>query len=284
MIAITGGEPLMKEGIFELLGVIGRLGFPFGIVTNGVLVDRPQAQRLVDTGIGSISLSLDAPPGINDTLRGKGTASKVERAIASLDACSYRGKLEIVSTITKPAVAYLDDMRRHVAALKVPLWRVVPVMPIGRAAAHPDLIPDANDLRTILNYVAKGREDGLKPKPEFGEECYLGDLYEGMVRPYLFQCRAGITIGGIMADGTIGACPELSEVFIQGNILKDRFQDVWEAGYEVFRDRSWTRKGICSVCDAFSRCHGGSFHLYPDRDSEILRCFYEMLKHGHSFQ
>lgn len=277
MIAVTGGEPLLKPDVLDLFRELRRLGFSFGMVTNGVLVDKELARQLVETGIGSISLSLDAPPEANDAVRGKGTADKVEAAIENLRAVGYSGKLEIISTLTTPTVAHLDEMRRHVARLRVPLWRIAPVMPIGRAKERPELVPGPAEIRAILEFIFQGRQDSYMPKPEFGEEGFVGDRYESTVRPYLCQCRAGITTGGILADGRIGACPELADTFVQGNILKERFKEVWETRYQVFRDRTWTHKGICASCNELKRCRGGSLHLYPDLESEIQRCFYKML-------
>jgi len=278
MVAVTGGEPLLKDGIIDIFFEIGRRGFPFGMVTNGTLLDRDIAAMIVESGMGSVSLSLDGLPEGNDSLRGRGVADKVEIATKNLRDAGYRGKLEIITTLTRPAVPRLDEIRRHIAALEVSSWRVVPVMPIGRAAARPDLIPTPEDLKVTLDFIKKARADGYLPAPEFGEEGYLGDEFEAEVRPFLFQCRAGLSTAGIMSDGRIGACPELADSFTQGHISTDRFKDVWENRFEVFRDRSWTCRAACASCDAFSRCKGGSLHLYPDPDKDFLRCYYLMLK------
>jgi radical SAM protein with 4Fe4S-binding SPASM domain len=278
MVAITGGEPLLKPDVFELFDELGRLGFPFGMVSNGQLIDRDMARRIAGTRMGSISLSLDAPPEVNDSFRGEGSAAGVEQAVENLRAAGYQGKLEIISTVTPAAVACLDDMRRHVARLHVQLWRIAPVMPIGRAAHRPELVPGPAELRTMLRFIHDGRLDDYRPRPEFGEEGYLGDDFEGRVRPYLCQCRAGITTGGVLADGRVGACPELSNAFVQGHLDEGRFKQIWDTRYQIFRDRSWTRRDACASCDAFARCRGGSLHLYPDPASSFLRCFYLMLK------
>ena len=277
MLAITGGEPLLKPGLFDFLKQVSSLGFPFGMVTNGTLLNPEAAKKIVDSGLGSISLSLDAPPEINDQLRGNGTSRKVEQAIKNLREAGYRGKLEVISTITKPAVPHLEELRRWLAGMLVPLWRLLPVMPIGRATGRADLIPDPMDLKIILDFIEAGRSDRLLPQPEFGEEGYLGEKYEGVVRPYRFQCRAGLTVGGIFFDGKIGACPELGDAFVQGHVDRDNFRKVWDERYQLFRDRSWTRKDACADCDAFKTCGGGSLHLYQDPHCEFSRCFYLML-------
>jgi len=272
MVAITGGEPLLKDGIFDLFDELGRLGFRFGMVCNGTLLDTAAARRISESGMGSISLSLDAPLAVNDSVRGSGSFEGVRGAVQSLDTAGYRGILEIMSTVTRPVIPYLASMRDVVADLGVPRWRLVPVMPIGRAAQHPDLVVTADDLRVILEYCATARADGRIPRPEYGEEGYLGDRYEGVVRPFFHLCRAGLNVAGIMADGRVGACPELPESFLQGDLADDDFATIWETRYQIFRDRSWTRRGPCKTCEAWSRCRGGSLHLYSGPHQDFCRC------------
>jgi radical SAM protein with 4Fe4S-binding SPASM domain len=278
MVAVTGGEPLLKEGVFDLFEELKRLGFPYGMVTNGQLLDQEAARRLVRAGMVSLSLSMDGPPELNDQLRGRGVAENVARAVRHLHEAGYKGKLEIISTLTRPTVATLEPMRRWIASLRVPLWRIAPVMPIGRAGERPELVPDASDVRAMLEYLLATRKDGYTPRPEFGEEGYLGRRYEGHVRPYLCQCNAGITVGGIRHDGRIGACPELSDAFDQGDVRKDRFKDVWDHGYDVMRDRRWARVGPCADCEHWKDCQGGALHLYEAPGSPFLRCFWKMLE------
>jgi radical SAM protein with 4Fe4S-binding SPASM domain len=207
---------------------------------------------------------------VNDALRGRGSSDKVAAAIKHLQNAGYKGKLEIISTLTQPSVDTLETMRRWIAAQRVPLWRVAPVMPIGRAAERADLVPGNGDLRAILEFLLAARRDGFVPRPEFGEEGYLGRRYEGHVRPYLCQCNAGTSVGGIRYDGRIAACPELSDAFDQGHVKKN--------GYQVMRDRSWAKKsGPCADCEHWDDCQGGALHLYEAPGQPFLRCFWKML-------
>ena len=120
MIAVTGGEPLLKPGIFTLFEELARLGFPYGMVTNGFFLDRETATRLVATKIGSVSISMDAPGPTNDEMRGPGASDKVREALTHLREAGFCGKLEVISTITRPVVPMLSAMRRHLSALRVP--------------------------------------------------------------------------------------------------------------------------------------------------------------------
>jgi radical SAM protein with 4Fe4S-binding SPASM domain len=279
MIAVTGGEPLFKPGIFEIFKHLHERGFHYGMVCNSFLLDAEAARKLVEYGMDSISLSCDCIPEINDSIRAKGSSKHVVEAIGHLRDAGYKGILEILSTITKPCVPHLEEMRQWVMAQGITRWRVSPVIELGRAAENPDLILDDDDMKTILKFVRSRRRELGDLKPEFSEEGFLGDDYEGLVRPYLCQCRAGINVGGIRYDGKLGACPEISQYFDQGDIRKERFSDVWNNRYQDFRDRSWTRKlGPCRHCDKFDVCHGGAFHLYDNKDTPTARCFYEMVK------
>ncbi len=280
MVAVTGGEPLTKPGIFDLFRELQRLSFPYGMVSNGWLLTEEVARKVVELGMASITLSMDAPPPLNDRLRGEGTSQAVFKAVESLHNAGFQGKLEIFSTITKPAIPLLDQTRAIVSAMRVPFWRVSPVMPLGRAARRADLLPGPAEIRQIYEFVLAARADEYTPAPETCEEGYLGNRFEGNVRPYLCQCRAGVSIAGILCDGRIGACPELSDSFVQGHIREDRFSDVWRDRYQVFRDRSWMRKGQCGNCEQFRRCEGGSVHLYENTQSDPHRCLYLLAKEG----
>ena len=279
MVAVTGGEPLFREGIYDIFRHLHEKGFHYGMVCNSFLLDAEAARKLVDCGMDSISLSCDCIPEINDTIRAKGSSKHVVEAIGHLRAAGYKGILEILSTITKPCIPHLEEMRQWVSSLGITRWRVSPVIAIGRAAENPDLLLDDDDILELLRYTRAKRRALDELRPEFSEEGYLGDEFEGLVRPYLCQCRAGINVAGIRYDGKLGACPEISQVFDQGDIHTDRFRDVWDNKYREYRDRSWTRElGPCRHCDKFDICRGGAFHLYEDMHTPTARCFYEMVK------
>ncbi|MBQ8035603.1 MAG: radical SAM protein [Proteobacteria bacterium] len=281
MIAVTGGEPLFRKDIFEIFARLYERGFRYGMVCNSTLLNEEAARKLVECGMDSISLSCDSLPEINDSIRGKGMSAHVVKAIKNLKDAGYAGILEILSTITKPCMDHLEEMREWVTAQGVKRWRVSPVIAIGRAAENPDLLLDDADIRKLLTFVRNRRRvlGDDEVRPEFSEEGYLGDDFEGLVRPYLCQCRAGINVGGIRYDGIVGACPEISQYFDQGDIRKERFKDIWDNRYQDYRDRSWTRKlGPCRHCDKFDLCHGGAMHLYDDKSTPTHRCFYEMVK------
>ena len=108
-----------------------------------------------------------------------------------------------------------------------------------------------------------------------GEQCL--DHFAVLVRTmrladdYFFSCQAGITVGSVLNDGSISACPSIRADFHQGNIYKDEFMDVWENNYQPYRDRTWMKKGECATCKYFRYCRGNGMHL-RDGQGELMVC------------
>ena len=68
-ICLTGGEPLLYGDFFELAQAIHDRGFRWGMTSNGTLISREVARKLHETGMGTISISVDGLPETHDRLR-----------------------------------------------------------------------------------------------------------------------------------------------------------------------------------------------------------------------
>ncbi len=90
-VRITGGEPLIRRGIEELVGRIARLGIAdIAITTNGLLLDSTMARKLRAAGLGRVSISLDALDA-ETFARVTGSAVDPQRVLAGIDAASAAG-------------------------------------------------------------------------------------------------------------------------------------------------------------------------------------------------
>lgn len=105
---------------------------------------------------------------------------------------------------------------------------------------------------------------------------FLGN-YEGDVRDHFFHCQAGVSVGSVLVDGAISACPSIRADYHQGNIYKDDFMEVWNNKYQPYRDREWMRKGECADCEFFRYCKGNGMHL-RDGKGDLLFCHYKRLQ------
>lgn len=270
MIVFTGGEPLMRSDL-EVAGQnLYRRGFPWGFVTNGMLLNRARLRSLLDSGLRAVTISLDGMEESHNWLRGnKMSFAKAVEAIRLLPEVPDL-KYDVVTCVNQRNYGELDQLRDLLIAMNVAEWRVFTIFPIGRAKSDELLQLQPNEFKGLFDFISETRTSG-KIKLNYGCEGFLG-AYEGEVRDNFFFCRAGINVGSILADGSISACPDLRDNFIQGNIYHDNFLDVWTNRFEKFRDRSWTKTGICADCEFYRYCEGNGMHLHDEKTGELLFC------------
>ena len=94
MLCITGGEPLLHPDFFEIVQHANRLGFPWGITTNGTLIDKPMAEALRDAKMDTVTVSLDGLETSHEWLRSvPGSFQKALAGITSLRDAGSRYRL-----------------------------------------------------------------------------------------------------------------------------------------------------------------------------------------------
>ncbi len=267
-VVLTGGEPLCYPSLFALGRDISALGFPWGMVTNGFAWTEDTTAAARSAGLDTITVSLDGPEAEHDWLRGRaGSYERALGAIRMLTRDRFWQAMDVVTCVHPRNLSTLDAVHRLLAANEVPAWRLFTISPIGRAASHPELCLDREGMRALLEAIARYRRTGAM-RVDYSESGYLGRELDGCVRDAAHFCRAGISIGGVMANGDILACPNIDRRFRQGNIAEDLFTEAWETRFREFRDRAWMRNGDCAACPEWNWCVGGSFHL---RDPETMR-------------
>jgi MoaA/NifB/PqqE/SkfB family radical SAM enzyme len=117
---ITGGEPLLWEGLFETLDYGFRAGYETIFMnTNGTLITERTGKRLGDYGSLSISISLDGHQGLHDRIRGKGSYRRAMRGIG--EALNAGKNLTIFTTVTRSLMPelphFVDDLYKEFPAV-----------------------------------------------------------------------------------------------------------------------------------------------------------------------
>ena len=278
MIALTGGEPLMRKDLAQCGKEFYNREFPWGIVTNGYGLTKERFNELLQSGLRSITVSLDGlTPETHDWMRGKtGSWEHAKNAIAmvaSSDGLVY----DVVTCVNKRNINDLDEIKKLLINLGVKQWRLFSIFPKGRAENNPLLHLSSEEFVRMLNFIKQTRKEGII-KASYGCEGFLGD-YEMEVRDTPFFCRAGVHVGSVLVDGSISACPSLRADYIQGNIYKDNFWTVWNERYQIMRDRSWTKTDKCAKCKSFKYCEGNGLHLREQKTDKLLRCHLELIAH-----
>ena len=277
-LALTGGEPLVREDLEDCGRAFRERGFPWGMVTNGYDLTESRLAALVRAGLGSITISLDGLEDSHNWLRGR--PDSFARAVEAIrHVTRVRGLVhDVVTCVNQKSFPELDAVKELLIGLGVKRWRLFNIFPKGRAKDNALLDVSGPQFVHILEFLEATRKEG-RISPSYGCEGFLGD-YEGRVRDGFYWCRAGIHIGSVLVDGSISACPSLRGDYIQGNIHQDRFTECWNTRFGVMRDRSWTRTGLCADCDAYRWCEGNGLHLRDQQSGGLLRCHLQMLENG----
>jgi len=269
-VAITGGEPLLREDLPQCGLALRENGFRWGIVTNGYDYTPKMHGKLLAAGMGSITVSLDGMEENHNWLRANNQSFKRAVGALSLITPSKRLNYDVVTCVNGKNIDELETLKEFLISINVKAWRLFTISPIGRAAKNEIMSLNPQQLKKLMEFIVSARNDN-RIKTNFSCEAYLGK-YELKARDSYFFCRAGIQIASVLIDGSISACPNINRIFIQGNIYKDNFLDVWKNKFEAMRVRKWCKTGICANCGAFKNCNGGPMHLWDEKQEEIMKC------------
>ena len=268
-VIFTGGEALLRPDIEDCGLELYRRGFPWGIVSNGYLLDQRRLDSLLDSGMHSIAISLDGLEEEHNWMRQTPDSyARASRAISLL--AKEDGLLwDVVTCVNPRNYAQLDQIKERLIDLGCRRWRLFAIFPMGRAAKDPELQLTREQFTGLLDFARRTREEG-RIVCNYACEGYLGP-YERKVRDQYYFCRAGIEVASILCDGSISGCTSIRSNLHQGNIYHDSLWEVWNNRFQPYRDRSWARKGQCDSCKQWRYCEGNGLHLYDD-DRNLLSC------------
>lgn len=261
---VTGGEPLVRKDLFDIMAYASSLGFRWGMTTNGMLINDEILDKMNETNMETISISLD---GLKDTHESfRKVPNCYDRIIENIKKLQQVPSIKIVQITTvanKKNLHELEDVYKLMKDLNVISWRVINVDPIGRAKDNSDILLNKDEYKYLFNFIKEKREENIM-NVEYGCSHYLGLDLEKELRDTYFICTAGLYVASILSNGDIFICPDVErrKEFIQGNIKTDSFVDVWENKFKIFRNESRTRCDKCQKCSNWKYCCGDSFHTF----------------------
>lgn len=244
-----GGEPLLRASL--VMGALEELRtgkVNVGLVTNGMLLDREIASDLEKCGLSGIQISLDGNKGSHNRLRGnKGAYDGAIRAIdnvlrhtdlhlqiafspTSFNICNVVEEIKLIEQLLHDS----GRLERNWAD-RVEL-RVQPMMLLGRARCHSDIVPDADQHDSLVRKIRRLQ------KGSFGCSLSLiwGDPVDHLVR-YADSKRLSTHVA-VHANGDIVVSPYLNMVV--GNVKRHSLAEYWASGLNSV----WSLPFIRSQC------------------------------------
>lgn len=293
IIILTGGEPLLREDVFEIAEYGTALGLRMVMATNGTLLTPEMAKKIQNSGIKRISISLDGENAEkHDSFR------KVDGAFdASLRGISLLREagveFQINTTVTRRNVDDIEKILKMAVDLGAAAHHIFLLVPTGRAKDMLNQEIDAVRYEKLLHwfYNMRGRTP-LHLKATCAPHYYRILRQEARSRGEKIDfetygldavtrgCLGGTSFCFISYDGIVQPCGYLE--LNCGDLKESSFERVWIDSriFNELRDFSLYR-GKCGICEYKKFCGGCRARAYEatgDYLAEEPLCVYQPVK------
>ena len=289
VVLFSGGEPLLRPDILELIGAARALGLRAVLSTNGTLIEPPLAARLKELDLSYVGVSLDGLREAHDRFRGR--AGAFEAALAGLRACRQAGiKTGLRFTITRRNAGQIPGIFRLLVAEDIPRVCFYHLVYAGRGSrlVNEDL-SKAETRAVVDDILSRTRElhgRGL-PREVLTVDNHADGVYLALRLAREDPARAeavlallrmnggnssGVGIGCVSWDGEVYA-DQFWRHHSFGNVRERPFGEIWSDRGEPLMDRLKDRrghlKGRCARCRWLDLC-GGNFRVRAEAVSGDL--------------
>lgn len=252
-VAISGGEPLTRKDIFEVIAHATSLGIRVGLGSNGTTINPKVVRKLYALGIDRLQISMDGMETSHDELRKwPGLYQKVLKAIAM--AIDGGLRVNVCFTLNRHNKTEVEACVAKAVELGVSRFNLSRFIPTGRG--QHDLDMPHHEWRAVLTkfeHTMKKYAGQIQFSTHLAQQILLEpklSCHTGYI-----GCQAGIGQGCIGPCGEVSPCVMLPAIV--GNIRSQSFADIWTGSAELhkLRDRS-NLKGHCGTCSFRENCGG----------------------------
>ncbi len=255
-LSFTGGEPTLREDLFELIAHGRERGLRVNLITNGRrCADKKFVQSLVDAGLNSSQVSIEGPDAeTHDYIVGiPGAFDQTVQGIKNLkDTDIYT---HCNTTICSPNVDRLEELVDfHADELGMTYFSMNMVIYTGTAAKLRDELQITfSEIGDIVRRVKKrANKKGIQfvwyaPTPV----CLFNPIAHGLGAKHCAACDGLISVD---AEGGLLPCSSFSEPV--GNLLEEGFEKVWyNRASKFWRAKDFAPEG-CKSCEHYKYCYG----------------------------
>ena len=249
MLILSGGEPLLRPDLFQIIRLAVSLGIRVSLASNGTLITPELAKEIADSGVSRVSISLDgADATMHDLGRGQGSFKRSIRGIENL-----RGRVDfqINFTVTQKNQSELIrifDLAEKLGAAALHIFFLVPT---GRGREEDVITPVRQE--EMLRQI-----EGEMDRRTLEVQVTCAPQYARLKRPGHGRgsggCLAGRRFVFVSRKGEVYPCGYLP--LRVGSVREKNFIEIWENSPELQALREGRLKGKCGRCE-FSRSCGG---------------------------
>jgi len=295
VLVFSGGEPLCRRDLFELVEHAKSHQIPTALATNGTLVDSEVAGRIAQSGIARVSISLDgATAEVHNQLRQ--LEGSFEDAIEGIGHLREKGvAFQINVTLTKNNAHQIEDvydLAKSLGAVAVHIFMLVPVG-CGQVLAETDMLsPQQYEQMLVKICELDGRGD-IQVKvtcgPHYERVIREQGLYKMRNKSGQAQnvpgrhghgpskgCLAGLGVLFVGHQGEVFPCGYLPVHC--GNVTQKGLAEIWGQSDDLARMRDTDQlEGKCGLCgyrQICGGCRGRAFGMSGNYMAEEPFCAY----------
>lgn len=296
-----GGEPLTRDDLFEVMEYTQINGIYPSLSTNATLLTKDVCKKIYDTGVRSVSISLDSlSPEKHDSLRNVSGAHNL--AINGINNAIEFGKFDeliINTTLTDFNYKEIPQIYEYIKDLGITRYYVSRILPVGRGRYYMEHDASKENKQKVMRFMAEKLIENIQNNfplevlgrgmPYFSKTCY--DLSQGTYYPLceiltgsepkyqrLFKgntaellhrlnrffsgCATGLFYCGLDCEGYIIPCAPAGHIKL-GNILKEGLHNIWTRHpiLKQIRNRK-NLNGKCARCNMKRLCGGCRLTAY----------------------
>ncbi len=276
VILFSGGEPLTRPDVMELIEFAVSQGLRAVLSTNGTLISQEKARQLKQVNLSYVGVSLDGLQDVNDAFRG--VPGAFQNALEGIRNCREAGiKVGLRFTINKRNASEVEPIFHLLEEEDIPRVCLYHLVYAGRGSDLMDEDLSLDGSRQIvdtimdltLDFHTRGRPKEVLTVDNHcdGPYVYLRMVSENHPRAEdVFQLlqynggnSSGIGIGCVSWDGAVYA-DQFWRHYTFGNVRERKFSEVWtDTSDELMaklKNRKPHLKGRCAQCKWLNICNG----------------------------
>jgi len=281
VVVLSGGEPLLRDDLFEIAAEGTSLGLRMCIATNGALVDSAAAQKMKDCDIKMVSLSLDGPSAeIHDDFRRQEGA--FDAAVKAAGILKSNGINFLVnSSFTRRNMEHIGATKDLAVSLGATAWYMFMVVPTGRGKDIQAELISGEDYDKILewHYEMESAKPPILVRPTCAPQYFRivaqhSGSEDGFERRSLKfatgrmkGCLCGQSIALIDRRGNLQPCSYLP--LNAGNVLEKSVKEIWNESSLLKELRDTGSHGECGICEYRGVCGGCRARAHYIRGSHL---------------
>ncbi|MCK8826140.1 putative heme d1 biosynthesis radical SAM protein NirJ2 [Natroniella acetigena] len=265
----SGGEPLLRDDIYQLVEHAASLGMRPVFGTNGMYITEEVAYKLKEAGAAGMGISLDSvKPEVHDHFRQLEGAW--EQAVTGIKNCIEAGlPVQINTTISDLNYDEFEEITDFAIELGAKAHHPFFLVPTGRGKEIERDSVRANRYHQMIERIMeKQKEVEIELKPTCAPQFMAVAKEKEMNMRFTRGCLAGTDYCCILPNGDVHICPYLPVKV--GNVKETVFSKLW-AEAKIFEElRTMDYKGSCGSCQHIEICGGCRARAYYYSDGDYM--------------